>query len=43
MSTQIGALEPGALAARLDRLPIGRFHRRILAALAFGFFFDSPT
>jgi MFS transporter, putative metabolite:H+ symporter len=28
------------LAARLDRLPPGRFHRRVLAALAFAFFFE---
>jgi MFS transporter, putative metabolite:H+ symporter len=30
----------GELAARLDRLPLGRFHRRVLYALAFGFFFE---
>jgi MFS transporter, putative metabolite:H+ symporter len=28
------------LAARLDRLPISRFHRRVMYALAFGFFFE---
>ncbi|WP_037069418.1 MFS transporter [Pseudonocardia acaciae] len=28
------------LGARLDRLPVGRFHRRVLYALAFGFFFE---
>ena len=28
------------LAARLDRLPPGRFHRRVLVALAFAFFFE---
>lgn len=28
------------LAARLDRLPLGRFHRRVLYALAFAFFFE---
>lgn len=28
------------LAARLDRLPLSRFHRRVLYGLAFGFFFE---
>lgn len=28
------------LAARLDRLPLGRFHRRVLYALAVAFFFE---
>lgn len=28
------------LTARLDRLPLGRFHRRVVYALAFGFFFE---
>ncbi len=28
------------LASRLDRLPPGRFHRRVLVALAFAFFFE---
>ncbi|MGH3435183.1 MAG: MFS transporter [Sciscionella sp.] len=30
----------GELAARLDRLPISRFHRRVMLALAFAFFFE---
>ncbi|HEY2637186.1 MAG TPA: MFS transporter, partial [Solirubrobacteraceae bacterium] len=34
------ALAPADLAARLDRLPLSRFHRRLMAALAFGFFFE---
>jgi len=28
------------IAARLDRLPLSSFHRRVLYALAFGFFFE---
>lgn len=28
------------IAARLDRLPVSRFHRRVLVALAFAFFFE---
>jgi putative MFS transporter len=28
------------IAARLDRLPLSGFHRRVVAALAFGFFFE---
>src|SRR5215813_12597647 len=28
------------LAARLDRLPLARFHRRVLYAIAFAFFFE---
>ena len=27
--------------ARLDRLPLGRFHRRLLTLIALGMFFDS--
>jgi MFS transporter, putative metabolite:H+ symporter len=37
MSSAVNAAELGA---RLDRLPLGRFHRRVLYALAFGFFFE---
>jgi putative MFS transporter len=33
----LGATE---LAARLDRLPLSRFHRRVLYGLAFAFFFE---
>lgn len=28
------------LAARLDRLPLSRFHRRVLYGIAFAFFFE---
>ncbi|MBO0874505.1 MAG: MFS transporter, partial [Pseudonocardia sp.] len=37
MSSAVTAAELGA---RLDRLPLGRFHRQVLYALAFGFFFE---
>jgi putative MFS transporter len=33
-------MTPAHLAARLDRLPIGRFHRRVLYALAVAFIFE---
>src|SRR5207248_2899407 len=33
-------LTPGEVAARLDRLPVGRFHRRFLALIALGGWFD---
>ena len=33
-------LAPNQVAARLDRLPVGRFHRRFLAAVALGTWFD---
>jgi putative MFS transporter len=33
-------MSPSELAGRLDRLPMSRFHRRLLTALAFGFFFE---
>lgn len=34
------ALSPNEVAARLDRLPVGRFHRRFLALIALGAWFD---
>ncbi|WP_345384922.1 MFS transporter, partial [Pseudonocardia yuanmonensis] len=34
------AISPLQLSARLDRLPIGRFHRRVLLALAVAFVFE---
>ncbi len=34
------AMSSSELAGRLDRLPMSRFHRRLLTALAFGFFFE---
>src|SRR5947209_9881231 len=33
-------LTPAQVAARLDRLPVGRFHYRFLALLALGAWFD---
>src|SRR5581483_2041010 len=33
-------LSPAAVGARLDRLPFGRFHRRFLALIALGAWFD---
>jgi len=33
-------LAPNQVAARLDRLPVGRFHRRFLTAIALGAWFD---
>src|SRR5437588_10663481 len=33
-------LTPAEVAARLDRLPVGRFHRRFLALIALGAWFD---
>src|SRR5262245_23577527 len=33
-------LTPGEVAARLDRLPVGRFHRRFLAWISLGAWFD---
>jgi putative MFS transporter len=38
--SDVAALGPADIAGRLDRLPISRFHRRLLMALAFGFFFE---
>jgi putative MFS transporter len=38
--TTTPATGSGELAARLDRLPLGPFHRRVLYALAFAFFFE---
>lgn len=33
-------MSPSELAARLDRLPLSRFHRSVLYAIAFAFFFE---
>src|SRR5438552_531364 len=33
-------LTPGEVAARLDRLPVGRFHRRFLTWISLGAWFD---
>lgn len=38
--TATPAMSSVELASRLDRLPLGRFHRRVLYALAFAFFFE---
>src|SRR5882762_8559359 len=34
------SLTPNQVAARLDRLPVGRFHRRFLALISLGAWFD---
>src|SRR5258708_4456758 len=34
------SITPAAVGARLDRLPFGRFHRRFLALIALGAWFD---
>src|SRR5437588_1244463 len=34
------SLTPNQVAARLDRLPVGRFHRRFLTLISLGAWFD---
>lgn len=41
MNTAIGAIPGGSASIRLDRLPILPFHRRLLALIGAGMFFDS--
>jgi putative MFS transporter len=41
MNTAVGAIPGGSASIRLDRLPILPFHRRLLALIGAGMFFDS--